>query len=144
MAEKQKGRYMITQRKPNFVPNFFGPPAKNVKATDLAYLDGEVIKGGFYTETVWFTEGSEEIAVHPHTHDYDEVLGFYGGDPDNPEDLGGEVENWIDGERYVITRSCLLFVPKGTKHGPLIIRRVDRPIFHFATGNTPFYGGHKV
>ncbi len=33
----------------------------------------------------------------------------------------------------VFTRSCLIFVPPGVKHCPLLIRRVDRPIFHFST-----------
>jgi hypothetical protein len=27
----------------------------------------------------------------------------------------------------------MIFVPAGMKHCPLIIRRVDRPIFHFTT-----------
>jgi quercetin dioxygenase-like cupin family protein len=144
MAEKQHGKYMITQPKPNFVPNFFGPPAQFVEANRMAFLDDEVIKGGFYVETVWFTKGAEEIAVHPHTHDYDEVLAFYGSNTDNPDELGGEIEEWIDDEKYIITKSCLLFVPRGIKHGPLIIRRVDRPIFHFATGNTRFYHGKKI
>ena len=144
MADRKWEKHIIQQPKPGFAPNFFGKPADYVEATSLAFLDDEVIKGGFYTETVWFTKGYEEIAVHPHYHDYDEVLGFYGSDPDNPDDLGGEVEEWIEDERYVMTRSFIMFIPRGVKHGPLIIRRVDRPIFHFATGNGKLYGGYKV
>jgi hypothetical protein len=44
----------------------------------------------------------------------------------------------------VITKSCVLFVPKGVAHGPLRIRRVDRPFFHFATGDTRLYHGEKI
>ena len=49
-------------------------------------------------------------------------------------DLGGEVEFWIDGKQNIIDRSFLAYLPAGTKHGPLSIRRVDRPIFHFTAG----------
>ncbi|MBN2243920.1 MAG: hypothetical protein JW793_14635 [Acidobacteria bacterium] len=45
--------------------------------------------------------------------------------------LGGEIEMWIEDEKQVLTRSALLFVPAGMKHCPLILKRVDRPIFHF-------------
>ena len=144
LVERKYEKYIITQPKAGRVPEFFGPPAKHVQAIDMGFLDDDVVKGGFYVETVWFTSGSEEIAVHPHIHDYDEVLAFYGSNPDKPEDLGGEIEEWIDDEKYVLTKSGFLFIPKGLKHGPLIIRRVDRPIFHFAAGNSSSYQGQKV
>jgi hypothetical protein len=145
MAESKYGKYIITQAKPTgFVPDFFGPPAKYVEARDMVYLNDSVIKGGFYVEACWFLKGSEEVAVHPHIHDdYDEVLTFFGSNLADPEDLGGEIEEWIGDEKFILKKSCLVFVPKGVKHGPLIIRRVDRPIFHLATGNTPFYHGDK-
>ena len=60
-----------------------------------------------------------------------EIIGFLGSNPDKPEDLNGEVEIWIDGEKNLITRSAMVFMPGGLKHSPLILRRVDRPIFHF-------------
>ena len=42
-------------------------------------------------------------------------------------------EIWLDGEKHIITKTALVFVPAGMKHCPLILRRVDRPIFHFTT-----------
>jgi hypothetical protein len=69
-----------------------------------------------------------------HAHDHDETLGFFGTDFDDPYDLGGEIELWIEDEKFLLTRSCLIFIPKGTYHCPLVIHRVDRPIFHFSTG----------
>lgn len=144
MAEDRTGKYVISQPKPGFVPNFFGPPSEHVAVKDVAYVDGEVVEGGHYVETCWFLTGSDEIAVHPHTHDFDEVLAFIGNNPDDPYDLGGQVEQTIDGETHIITKSCVVFVPKGTVHGPLVIRRVDRPFFHFATGHTALYHGTKV
>lgn len=137
------GKYMITRPKPGFVPDFFGPPAQHIETTDIAFLDDEVLEGGRYTETVWFRKGSDEIAVYPHSHDFDEILGFFGSDLDDPQELNGQIEDTIDGEEYIITKSCILFVPAGVVHGPLYIRRVDKPIFHFATGEAKLYHGQK-
>jgi hypothetical protein len=69
-----------------------------------------------------------------HTHPFDEVIAFVGTNPDDPQDLGGEIELWLEDEPYILAKSCLVFIPKGLKHCPLIVRRVDRPIFHFITG----------
>jgi hypothetical protein len=144
MDDDSTAKYVITQPKPGFVPNFFGPPAQHVEARDVAYMDGEVVEGGHYVETCWFFTGSDEIAVHPHTHDFDEVLAFIGNNPDDLTDLGGQVEQTIGGETHILTKSCVLLVPAGMVHGPLVIRRVDRPFFHFATGYTALYHGEKV
>jgi hypothetical protein len=143
MMGTNAGKYMISQPKPGFVPDFFGPPAKLIETTDVAFLDDEVLKGGRYVETVWFRKGSDEIAVYPHVHDFDEIIGFFGSNVENPQDLCGQIEDTIDGEEYITTKSCILFVPRGVVHGPLYIRRVDRPIFHFATGDTKLYHGDK-
>jgi hypothetical protein len=61
------------------------------------------------------------------------MIGFFGSNPEDPYDLGGEIEFWLEDEKHILTRSCLIFVPRGMKHCPLILKRVDRPIFHFST-----------
>lgn len=59
-----------------------------------------------------------------------------GGDPDDPAALGGEVELWIEDERHLLTKSCLVYIPAGVHHCPMNFLRVDRPILHFSTGMT--------
>ncbi|MCX7912661.1 MAG: hypothetical protein N2506_06875 [Dehalococcoidales bacterium] len=104
--------------------------------THVAWLDGEVVPGAFYVEAVWVWPGcaSERPAAEAHRHDFPEAIGFFGTDFYHPRDLGGEVELWLDGERHVMTQSFVAFVPAGMEHCPLIMRRVERPIFHFAMG----------
>jgi hypothetical protein len=97
-------------------------------------LDKSIIPGAFYLECLWFQEGSEANRVEAHTHDFDEVIGFFGTNPADQRDLGGEIELWLDGEKHILTHSFIAFVPKGMVHCPLKIKRVDRPIFHFTTG----------
>lgn len=99
----------------------------------VAWLDSNKIEGAFYTEVVWYYK-PRKSTVGAHTHDFDEIIAFFGSDPDDIQDLGGEVELWMGGEKHIITKSCLVFVPKGVEHCPLSFNRVDRPIFHFTVG----------
>ncbi len=101
----------------------------------MAYLDGNIIKGAFYVETHWFHKPTK-YSPKKHTHGFDECLAFMGGDPEHPLELGGEVELWIEDERHVLTKSCLVYIPAGTNHCPMNILSADRPIFHFSCGMT--------
>ena len=103
--------------------------------SSMAYLDGGVIPGAFYVETHWFHKPTK-YSPKKHAHDFDETLGFFGADPDDPMNLHGEVELWIEDERHVFTESCLVYIPAGTQHCPMNVLRADRPIFHFSTGNS--------
>ena len=68
-----------------------------------------------------------------HTHDADEIIGFFGSNHKDPYDLGGEIAVWIEDEQHILNRTSMIFLPSGMAHCPLVIRRVDRPIFHFST-----------
>jgi mannose-6-phosphate isomerase-like protein (cupin superfamily) len=99
----------------------------------MAYLDGSVIPGAFYAETHWFHKPTR-FSPKKHTHDFDEILAFMGGNADHPMELCGEVELFIEDERHLLTKSCLVYIPAGVNHCPMNFLRVDRPIFHFSTG----------
>jgi hypothetical protein len=83
--------------------------------------------------TAWYLRAANTLEDKPHVHDTDEIIGFFGNDASRPYDLGGEIEIWLEDEKHIIARSALIFVPAGMKHCPLILKRVDRPIFHFTT-----------
>ncbi|MDI9611508.1 MAG: hypothetical protein QM330_00340 [Acidobacteriota bacterium] len=102
-------------------------------ARRILWMDENVVQGAFHMNTAWYLRAAETLEDRPHVHDADEIIGFFGNDPDHPYDLGAEIEMWLEDEKHVITRSALLFVPAGMKHCPLILRRVDRPVFHFTT-----------
>ncbi len=105
----------------------------------VTYIDSEFVPGSFYAESVWFNEASESSPPEHSHDDFDEMLMFFGSDPKRPHDLCGEVELWIGGEKYVITESCMVFVPRGVRHCPMYFRRVDRPILHLSAGPSPNY-----
>ncbi len=74
-----------------------------------------------------------------HSHDFDEVIGFGGTNRNYPRELGGEIEFLMGGERHTITKTCLMFVPKGVEHCPITLKRIDTPIFMFEATNDPDY-----
>jgi hypothetical protein len=95
----------------------------------------------FYSEAKWIMPGSEkEIKeTESHTHEFGELIGCFGFNYDDIQDLGAEVEFTVDNETYTITKSFASFVPAGVQHGPLIFRNVKRPIFHFIAADSEKY-----
>ena len=156
MNQSKYGKYIITESKPDiFLPSYRSEakpepaaqePAKGQsrhrkRPTRLMWLDSAAIPGAFYSECVWIWPdcASVEGAAKAHTHPFDEIITFYGTNPDDPHDLCGEAELWLEDEKHIMTKSFLAFVPAGMQHCPLIVRRVDRPIIHFTIGRTTKY-----
>jgi hypothetical protein len=107
-------------------------------AKRMAWLDDSIIKGAFHCGCSWYYKPSGS-GLESHSHNFDQVVGFYGSDPKNPSDLGGELEIWLEDEKYVMNKSFLLFIPRGMKHGPTKTIKIDRPIFHFGASNSQEY-----
>jgi hypothetical protein len=128
MAETKYGKNFVFTPSPDQV----GHPEGSADFTHMFNLGDDVIKGSNITWGVWFREPMPVSQTYkPHFHDYDEIIGYFGSNPDDPFDLGGEMELWIEDEQHIFNRSCLLYIPKGIRHNPWFIRRVDRPVFVF-------------
>ena len=67
------------------------------------------------------------------------ILGFFGTNQDDPESLGGVIEFRFEDEWVTLTKSCLIYLPKGMKHCPFRVVEVDTPIFHFAISPQKFH-----
>jgi hypothetical protein len=135
MADKKYEKNIVTDFRPGLdLPEFRGKPGKPTERSHfMMWLGDKVVAGSPYVEAVWLWEGAADPdgGFPAHVHEHDEVLGFFGSDTKNVLDLGGEIEFWLDDEQYMLTKSCLVYVPKGLKHCPIVFRRIDRPIFHF-------------
>jgi hypothetical protein len=142
VEEFKHGKYIVTQPKKDLVVPGWGGDLSKDPITRVMYLDSDVIKGAFYVECAWLWPTQEESkgSPEPHTHNYPEVIAFFGTNPEDTGDLGAVIELWIDGEKNLMDRSFLAFIPAGVVHCPLKAHRVDRPVFHFATGPGQQYG----
>lgn len=111
----------------------------------IHWMDGTVMPGAIQINTAWYfaanhehmdkvaaEQGPDGVIGKPHVHEVNELLCFYGSNPEDPYDLGGEVEIWIEGEPHILTKSSLIWLPAGVSHLPLYVNKVERPIFHFS------------
>jgi hypothetical protein len=132
MAESKYGKYLVTELKaPQLTPEAAAKYSEFARR--ILRIDETITPGSFQMSCSWYLHPNPGNSPEPHRHDCDEIIGFIGNNPEDPSDLGGEVEFWMEDEMHIITKSCLIFVPKGMKHCPLVVRRADRPIFHFST-----------
>jgi len=136
MASLKYSKYIVTEPRP-------APPElkekfearrqerkSTIDSTHILTVDGKIIKDMFYIDCVWLWKGSSEDTVEEsHVHDFDEVIGFIGSDREAPQNLGGEITIWLDDEKHVLDKTCLIFVPAGARHCPIIFNRIDKPIF---------------
>ena len=141
MPKTKYGHLIVTELKKNIVDAPWSPPniarVSPGKGGRIFWLDKEVVPGAFYLECVWVMPRPRTPAkgnVQPHKHDYDEVICFFGTDSADFYDLNAEVELTLGGEKHIITRSCIVFIPKGLEHGPLDFIEVRKPVFHFTSG----------
>jgi hypothetical protein len=106
--------------------------------TMLLGIQDSIVPGAFFAgcEWLWELTGNGPVSIElPHKHNFDEIICFAGSNRSHPRDLGGEIEFWIDGEPYTLTKTCFIFIPRGVMHCPVVLKRIDTPIFMFESGN---------
>jgi hypothetical protein len=166
MAESKYGKYICTDLKQGVVmPGFKGPQTIGQGMLDgyrrslehVIWMDEEVIPGAFYAECTWLWHPSmpgqrprptiltpEQVekmpTVAPHSHAFDEVLTLFGSDPYNPSDLGGELEIWLEDEKYILTKSFLVYIPAGMVHCPIRTHKMLGNQYHYTCGPGLRYG----
>jgi len=150
MPDSKYGKYFLTD---DLMPPM---PEAMVRAMEEQERDGKVLDRTMLLgmtskimpgcplfvgcEILWGLPGGKPVDIEiPHKHDFAEVIGFGGTNRDHPRELGGELEFLIGGERHTITKTCLIFVPKGVDHCPVTIKRIDTPIFMFEAASDPDY-----
>jgi hypothetical protein len=72
-------------------------------------------------------------------HKFPGVVGLLGTDPDNPMDLGAEMEVYMgpEMEKEIVTTSRLSFMPANFVHGPSNVKKVTRPYIFIEINQSP-------
>ncbi len=156
MAEGKYGPYIVT----DLFTDFELPPEREWERAimgrgmldgqrrmmeHMVWMDSRVIPGAFYAEAVWFwpqarptiinpEDAEKHPGIPPHSHPFPELLSYYGTDMEHPEELYGEVEFWLEDEKYVFTKSFVCYIPPGVTHCPLKMSNMTKPIFHYTMG----------
>jgi hypothetical protein len=134
MGTNKNSKYIVTEfNTPKSIP--VADPNYADWAKRILWLDEKVISGAFHFSCTWYLKPPTK-QLETHTHDYDEMIGFVGSNPADQYDLSAEIEFCLEDEKYSITRSSIIFVPRGMKHS-MTIKRIDRPILHFGSTQHP-------
>jgi len=62
-----------------------------------------------------------------------------GTDMNDPHDLGGEIDFWIEDDHFIIDKSCMVYVPAGMKRGPCGLSKLTHLIIFFQAANETKY-----
>ena len=129
----------------------------------VIWMDDEVLPGAFYGEYTWqwpssmkdqrqmprfpvpelvtpeLVKSGKVPGIMPHSHPFIEIFSYFGTNFDDPSDLCGEIEFWLEDEKFVFTRSFMVYIPANMEHCPLVFRRMDAPMFHMTLGSGDKY-----
>jgi hypothetical protein len=85
------------------------------------------------------------MELQSHHHDVDEYLFFLGAQlPDLTANFDAEIEIFLgpEYERHIITKPCILYIPRGFEHNPMDIRRVGKPLLFMPLLLAPYFNGY--
>jgi len=144
LAKNKNAKYFIFGDKPSPKPPLHEIALDPERVRKMVRLGSDVVpEAEFYCEAMWLLPGQDASqtgsqkprhGTESHTHDFGELIGFFGFNYDDVHNLGAEVEFWIDGKQQIINETFVAFIPPGVKHGPLSIRKIVRPLMHLTAG----------
>ncbi len=86
-----------------------------------------------------------KMELQSHHHDVDEYLFFLGAQlPDLMANFDAEIEIFLgpEYERHMITKPCILYIPRGFEHNPMDIKRVGKPLLFIPLLLAPYFNGY--
>jgi hypothetical protein len=125
-----------------------GPGERESSGITIAHIDGDTFEGANEYWAHWAFEKPrnvpgwnewDDLTHGPHMHKFPEVVALLGTDPDNPLDLGAEMEGYLgpEMEENTVTRSNLSFIPPDFVHGPSTVKKVTRPFIFIEINQSP-------
>jgi mannose-6-phosphate isomerase-like protein (cupin superfamily) len=78
------------------------------------------------------------MVAEAHKHDFDQLLFFMGGDPNNVVDYDAEIEIGLDDTLHTINYPACIRIPKGLMHCPLNIKTVNKPLMFIDITLSPY------
>jgi hypothetical protein len=108
------------------------------ESTHVVKVDQNRLKDFFPVDCTWFWRSNPgQIVDSTRISDCNQVIAFVGADPENPFSLAGEMTIWVDGEKSILNKSSLIFVPAGVPFGPVQINHIEHPVFYTSIGVRP-------
>ncbi|MBN2038927.1 MAG: hypothetical protein JW864_02730 [Spirochaetes bacterium] len=139
MSEGKYDKYFI-----EFDPNEWPEDMRPV----MVRMDNHIAEGCHFYLIHWVKPGfgdmfgKEPLTGHPpHIHKSAELLIHIGTNPDDPMDLGAEIEMYMgpELERHVFNRTTVIWIPPNFIHSPWKPLRIDRPFIFMEINQGPVH-----
>jgi len=101
---------------------------KQITAPQVGAFGGRDLGGANFSLGWSFLTAPFLMVAESHKHDFDQVIFFMGGSPDNVVDFDAEIVFSLGDTSHIITYPACVYIPKGLMHGPLNIKRVTKPL----------------
>ncbi|MBN2059935.1 MAG: hypothetical protein JW882_05905 [Deltaproteobacteria bacterium] len=124
MMEPNNEKYIV--RKPLYK---HGGCVKNKKGPSMTYMSNTQVPGvNHYLEYRWVYGIPEpDPYLHEHVNDFSKIMLYIGGDYSVPEDLGGEIELSLGGQKLMFGNTSAIFIPAGESHSQAVWKKFKRP-----------------
>jgi len=110
-------------------------PTKNRMHPSMTFMSNNLVPdSNTYLEFSWIwgmPDPDPHIMEHVH-EDSNELVFHIGSNPDDPQDLGAEIEIFMDGKPLMIKNTSALYVPEKISHGPLKWKSYSKPHIEMA------------
>jgi hypothetical protein len=105
------------------------PEVKNRQCPPMTFVSSRQVPGARHHVRLGWIYGAPDPNPHvfEHVHDKDQIVHYWGGNPNTPQALGGEIEFYIGGQPITFNTTTCLFIPKGTPHGPVTWKKFEFP-----------------
>ena len=124
------------------------PGEKEGTGKTIAHIDGDIFEGANEYWAHWAFEKPrnipgwdewDDLTHAPHMHKYPEVVALLGTDPDNPLELGAEMEAYMgpDMVKDIVNKTTMSFIPANFVHGPSTVKKVTRPFIFIEINQSP-------
>jgi mannose-6-phosphate isomerase-like protein (cupin superfamily) len=103
---------------------------KQVTASQVAVGGARDLNGANFSLGWSYLTEPFLMVAEAHTHDFDQIIFFLGGDPGNIGEFGAEVELHLgkNQQKHIINYTSCVYVPAGLLHCPLNVKKVTKPI----------------
>jgi hypothetical protein len=129
VAESKYEKYAV--RKPIYEA---GAGYKGRQSPTMTFMSSkQVPEANYYIELGWIWEMPRPNPhIHEHVHTYDEIVLHWGGNPEMPQVLGGEIEFYLGGQPITFNTTTGIYIPAGVPHGPLTWKKFEFPHIEMA------------
>jgi len=96
---------------------------KQITAPQIAAIGGGDLNGADFSLGWSYCTEPFLMVAEAHTHDFDQIIFFLGGDPNNIGEFGAEVEMSLGEplEKHIINYTSCVYIPAGLMHCALFI-----------------------